>query len=139
MAAQFATAALVRTLAPEFSAASTDQIDPFLRLAKNLVSVARFGDETDDAHALATAHYMKMDPGLNEALGTTAASVGQVASKSHGPASVTYVTSTASANESPSEAWLSASSYGQAFKVIRDRKRGRGSAVRIGNSRAQRS
>lgn len=132
----FATATLVRQIASEFVEASDDQIAPFLRFSKNLVSIARFSDQTSDAHALATAHWMKMDPGLTKALGVPVASVGQVKSESHGPASVSYETAQA---DSQSDAWLSASTYGAQFKIIRDRMRGRGSAVRVGNSTPQTS
>jgi hypothetical protein len=134
VAAVFATAALVRTLAPEFVQATDDQIAPFLRISKNVVSAARFSSELDDAHALATAHLMKMDPGLTSALGVAAGSSAPVASMSHGPASVTFAKA---APDTRSDSWLSGSTYGDLFKVIRDRKRGAGSALRIGNSTPQ--
>ena len=123
-------------MAPEFIQASDDQIKIFLRRALNVCSVARFEDLMDDAHALATAHYMKMDPTLTESLNIATGTVGEVASESHGPASVSYATS---APESTGDAWLGGSTYGREFKVMRNRVRGRGSAVRIGNRTPQRS
>lgn len=136
MARALATAALVKQLATEFAAATNEQIAPFLRVAQNLVSIARFGDETDDAHAYATAHLMKMDPGLTAALTLVTGTTGVIKSKSHGPASISYDTGIPA---SMTDAFLSGSIYGQFFKVIRDRKRGAGSAVRIGNNTPQTS
>ncbi len=131
-----ANAATVRLLAPEFAPATDDQIAPFLRLALNLCSSRRFGEEFQDAHGLAAAHWMKMDAILTTSLGVASGGAAQVASESHGPASISYAVAQP---KDASDAWLSGSVYGQQFKVIRDRKRGRGSAVRIGNSTPQQS
>lgn len=130
-----ATAALVREVAPEFATLTDEQIAPKLRIAGYAVSAKRFGAMLNDAHALLTAHQIKMDPVLCAAAGTSSVSSGGVASESHGPASVSYASGSGSATDDE----LARTTYGQGFLRIRNRVRGRGSAIRVGNGTPQRS
>lgn len=131
-----ATHATVILLAPEFASVTEDQIAPFLRLGLNYCSGARFGQEFQDGHGWITAHLMKMDPTLTAALAIPVGGAGAIASESHGPASISYAVASPA---SSADAFLNGSIYGQYFLGIRDRMRGRGSAVRVGNSTPQRS
>ena len=135
MARAYATEALVTGasgVAPQLATIASAQVGLYLDLTKHLFDLGRFGDTSDHYHALLTAHFLAMSP-YGEDLGFGAK--GPVSAEAHGPASRSYAVGALDMSDDG----LSATHWGRMAKAIRARIRGRGSMIRVGTSRGQKT
>jgi hypothetical protein len=95
-------------VAPEITLSSA-QVQVWLDIAQELISLSIFKAKTSQAHALLAAHLISQSPA-----GGGSGAAGPIVAEANGPASRSFA-STVTA----SDGTLSASAYGQAFLMLR--------------------
>lgn len=115
-------------VAPALNAVSDADLETWSEVAALVVARQRWGGLTMRAHALLTAHFLAVTPGLGlgPGGGDIGDALGPLSAEADGPSSRSFGALVAAASSSdPTEAMLARTSYGQAFLMLRRPTRGR--------------